>query len=170
MMNKKGVTLIELIVSVAIFTIIASGLWRMVRGGTRTFVRARQQSEVIDSGERALRGFQQQQGMLKEIRRCSGVKNMQADTLSMTGPAGSVTYFLQSNRLMKAVTPVMSVTATTMTVAGDVTAVGFRYFVINTGLVSVATSAVTVNSVEVRLHIKKNETDYDLVSSARFRN
>ena len=169
-MNRKGFTLLELIVSLAIFTMITGGLWRMLKGGTLAFVRAQQQSAVVDSGERALRGFQQQKGILKDIRCCTGVKDLQGGTLSLTGPAGGVKYFLQGTSLMRAVSSTMTVTAATTTLAGDVTALSFRYFSVNNGLISIATAAVTVDSVEVHVHVKKGDTDYDQLSSAGFRN
>ena len=164
MTNKKGLTLVELMMALAIFTMIMAGLWRMVRGGTMTFMRAQQQAEVIDSGERAMRGYPRNQGMFRDIRQAAGVKAAQADRLTLTGPAGDIQYYRNGNNLVKVVT------GSTATVAGNITALSFRYFTIQGGLVSLTTVPQLANAVEVRLHVKKGETDYDLVSSARFRN
>lgn len=150
--------------ALALFSMIMAGLWRMVRGGTLTFIRAQQQAQVIDSGERAMRGYPRNQGMFRDIRQAAGVKSTLANRLSLTGPAGDTEYYRNGNTLVKLVS------GSTITVAGDITALSFRYFTIQAGKVSLTAVPALADSVEVRLHVKKGETDYDLVSSARFRN
>lgn len=150
--------------ALALFTMILAGLWRMVRGGTMTFMRAQQQAEVIDSGERAMRGYPRNQGLFRDIRQASGVTSTQADRLRLAGAAGNIQYYRNGNTLVK------EVAGSTATVAGNITALSFRYFTIQAGRVSLTAVPDLANAVEVRLHVKKGETDYDLVSSARFRN
>lgn len=152
-------------VSVVILTVITAGLWRMTRGGALSFLRAQRQAEAISNGERALRGFGRNRGILQDIRRCSAVTAVQADRLSLTCPDGALEYFRQGNDLVQVVA------GSTATVARNITALSFRYFKIQDGLVSLATAPALAASIEISgLRVVNRDISYELASSARLRN
>ena len=164
-MNKKGFTLIELMLAVAISGIILAGMWRMTKGGTLAFLRAQSQAEVISSGERALRGFAPDRGILEDIRRCSAVTSILPGQLNLMCPDGSLKYYLQGTNLSQVVA------GSTSTVAKNIASVNFRYFKIQNGLLSLTTDPALVASVEISsIQVVNKSTVYILGSSARLRN
>ena len=152
-------------ISVAILGIITAGLWKMTKGGALSFLRAQRQASAIGSGERALRGYGRNRGILKDIRRCSAVNSIQADRLSLACPDGAIEYFRQGSDLMEASA------GSTATVARNITALSFRYYKIQNGLVSLTTAPALAASIEISgLQAVNRDISYDLVSSARLRN
>jgi len=152
-------------VSVAILAVITAGLWRMTRGGALSFLRAQRQASVISSGERALRGYGPHRGILKNIRRCSAATAVQADHLRLACPDGAVEYYRQGNALLEVSA------GSTSTVAGNITALSFKYYKIQNGLVSLTTAPALTAAIEISgMQAVNRDISYDLVSSARLRN
>ena len=164
-MRRKAFTLAELLVSVAVMTVITAGLWRLARNGTRSFLQVQSQAQTLGSAAAALQGYGSSRGLLKDIRRCSSVTSLQQDALNLSSPDGPVSYSLQSGALLR------SAGGSTTTVAGSITALNFRYYSISGGLVSLATAPVTVAAVEIStLQTASRGLTYGLPVSARLRN
>jgi prepilin-type N-terminal cleavage/methylation domain-containing protein len=165
MMPRKGFTLIEIVAALAISAIIGAGVWKMARGGVLSFVRAQGQADVINNGERALRGASPQKGLLKDIRRCASVESISAGQLSLLCPDGALKYALQDTDLVRVAG------GSSSTVARNITSLGFRYFKIDAGVLSLTTQPERVSLVEINsLQVQNRGLAYSLTASARLRN
>jgi len=98
MSGNKGYTLVELLAALAITGMIIAALGGLLLGGQRACQRVDLRSEIQESARVGL------EMMIRDIKSCNSLKDVNADRLVMTGSDGSmIEYRVSSGILYRAV-------------------------------------------------------------------
>ena len=169
-MNRRGVTLIELLVGVATAVVIGAVSAGILKAGIMTYTHSVRQNEALTRLRKALGGEASAFGVLRASRAANAVSALSADTVGVVTSTSVVltSYYVSGGKLYRSVDGVVTQHA------DEMTTVAVNYYNLDAnGLIyesSVTASAMLVTA-QVTLQGKTGKLrDYSLFSGTVLRN
>ncbi len=165
MKNNTGITIIELLISVTIFSMMALAITLIFQGGIEMYISTQKTSELVNENEKSLYWHADTKGILWDIRISSAVTDVQTAQLDLVYPDNTaVSYYKTADDLVR------QEDASAEVIADNVNSISFDYYSITNGLISSTTEASDVDIVSVDIEMEKDEKTLRTMSSARIRN
>jgi prepilin-type N-terminal cleavage/methylation domain-containing protein len=88
---SRGFTVMELMIGVAVFSILGLVLLGLLRGGILSSGRSAQEAFLLSNARKAMAGSGPRPGLLDDLQQASAVKAQGAESLALVDPLGSET-------------------------------------------------------------------------------
>jgi prepilin-type N-terminal cleavage/methylation domain-containing protein len=166
-MNRRGITLIEMMIGVAMLGIIASVIAGLFGAAEKSFVYASGQTAMLSGIRKGLEGGGVPHGVIWEARQATTVRSLSASALSLTTPDGSAPQFSLSGTNLQTVQ-----SSITRTVAQKVTGLELAYYNLDSaGHIITAASAGAASFVAAQVQVQGSSAKtYTFYTGARLRN
>lgn len=164
---KSGLTLIELLLSLAMFGIIILVISLIFTSGIKTYLEGYKISTLIQNGESAMSGLGSKKGILWDIRISSCIAALQSDRLDLiTVKSSTVSYYISGNILNR------SEGNSVVPISKNVKSFNLKYYYFDFVNNIISTAAVTsdVQTVNVNLVFSSGDKDINYNSNAYLRN
>jgi len=169
-MNRRGVTLIELMVGVATAVIIAAVSATLLKAGLMTYTYSVRQNEALTRARKALGNEGAATGVLRGSRTAYALSELNAAqvTVTATTAATITSYYVSGGGLYR------SVAGTPALHAEGITSLTVNYYNLNaSGLIVESTAAASATLVTARVTLRgktAQQKDYHLFSGTLLRN
>lgn len=166
-MNRRGFSVVELIIGIAVASVIAIVSASLFKAGIKTYRYTARQTVALAAGVSAMRGSGSREGMILASRSAQYVQALDAGQLAVRTSTGVVsTYMLSGGNLMRGLS-----TGTTVTLAADVSALAVNYYnIAATGLIVESTVAANATMATFKVTVKGLSGSRDFFSGASLRN
>jgi hypothetical protein len=170
-MNKRGFTLLELLVGLVTATVIGAVTAQIMKAGIMTYNFSVRQNAAMTRTRKALGGMGSATGIMPESRAAVSFAGINGSTVSVVSSSNSVvvSYYVAGSNLLR------SKTGSTIVLSDEVTRLSVNYYNMDavTRLIRVSSAASLATLVTSSVTLKGNSSrqkDYYLYSGALLRN
>jgi len=169
-MNRRGMTLLELLVGLITAGIIASVVARVLQLGIKTYRYSARQSDSLTRTRKALMGDGARLGVLAAGRESYSFSSVQTSSLALATPSFSTNYYVTGSKLYRAKS------GTTVVQADQVNGLTLGYYMSTNGIISSTTIASSATMVTALVSVTTGAVSagtynaFSLYSGAQLRN
>jgi len=164
-MNERGLTLVELMAALAVFTVLMAAAVGLVTGGLRVYHAVTTDTDLSGDARRAVMGSGAMPGLLKDVAQAEQALSTDPSQLSLLVFGTTVTYRL-SGATLERITSV-----STATVARNTNAAAFYYYERTPqGTLQASTTPANVALIGARFELSRQARKITVEARAALRN